>query len=94
MDVTSRSLMANITIKLVFNKETGKKDIYIDFESDSDAMPIEHEQQHKLILEKLLGKNVLQESEVGEVIVSRGQEKNEPSTSTSQTPRNKLDQGQ
>ncbi|VAW78053.1 hypothetical protein MNBD_GAMMA12-3888 [hydrothermal vent metagenome] len=88
--------MANITIKLIFNKTTGKKDIYIDLQSDSDAMPIEHEQQHRLILEQLLGKGVLQASEAGEIIVTRGQESNEQSSSTQQTQNqnNKLDQGQ
>ncbi len=88
--------MANITIKLIFNKTTGKKDIYIDLESDSDAMPVEHEQQHRLILEQLLGQGVLQASEAGDVIVTRGQGDHEHTTSTeqTQTQKNKLDQGQ
>jgi len=63
--------MAEIKIRLVFNVESGKKDIYIDFESDADALPIEHEQGHRAVIEQLLGKGILTEDELGEVKVER-----------------------
>lgn len=65
--------MAEITIRLVFDTETGKKDIWIDYESDDDAMPIEHERAHRDIVEALLGKGVLRPEEVGRVKVGRKQ---------------------
>ena len=43
--------MAEITLRLRFNLETGKKDIYIDFVSDDDSLPMEHEQDHREIVE-------------------------------------------
>ncbi|MEQ8820666.1 MAG: hypothetical protein RLY93_10500 [Sumerlaeia bacterium] len=63
--------MAEITIRLVYNLKSGKKDIYIDLESEPDALPIEHERDHRNVVEKLLGKGILKEDEVGEVKVSR-----------------------
>lgn len=64
--------MAEITVKMIFNLETGKKDIWIDYESDEDALPIEHEQDHSHIVEQLLGKGILTPDEVGDVVVRRG----------------------
>ena len=65
--------MSEITVRLIYNLETGKKDIWIDYESEPDALPIEHEQEHRQFIEELLGKGVLTEDEVGQVRVTRGQ---------------------
>ena len=48
--------MGDITIRMQYNLETGKKDISIDLVSESDALPIEHERDHRAIVEGLLGK--------------------------------------
>lgn len=63
--------MADIVIHLRYNLETGKKDIYIDYTSDDDAMPIEHEQQHREFVGQLLGKGILTPDEMGEIKVNR-----------------------
>ena len=63
--------MADITINLVYNLETGKQDIYVDFVSDDDALPIEHERDHRQLIEQLIGKGVLKPNDVGQVKVSR-----------------------
>jgi len=63
--------MSEITIRLIYNKQTGKKDIFVDFESEPDALPIEHEQGHRQIVVQLIGKGVLSEGEAGEVVVRR-----------------------
>ena len=63
--------MADITIKLVYQLETGKQDLYIDFVSDDDALPIEHEREHKKIIEALIGQGVLKPDQLGEVKVQR-----------------------
>lgn len=64
--------MAEITIRLIYNLETGKKDILIDYHSDADALPIEHEREHREIVAELLGKGILDPAEVGDVRVVRG----------------------
>ena len=63
--------MADILIRLRFNLETGKKDIIIDYTSDDDALPIEHEQAHREFIGELLGKGILEPDEMGEVKVNR-----------------------
>ena len=65
-------LVADITVKMIFNLETGKKDIWIDYESDDDALPLEHEQDHRHIVEQLLGQGIIQADDVGDVVVRRG----------------------
>lgn len=63
--------MAEINIRLIYNLETGKKDIFVDYESDQDALPIEHEQGHREIVGQLLGQGILAAEEMGEVTVQR-----------------------
>ncbi len=60
-----------IVIHLRYNLETGKKDIYVDFTSEDDALPIEHEQQHREIMAQLLGQGILRPEEVGDLSVRR-----------------------
>ena len=70
--------MAQITIRLRYNLQTGKKDLLIDYHSDDDALPIEHEQDHRGIVEQLLGRGVLRADEVGDVVVRRVQPQSHP----------------
>lgn len=63
--------MGDITIRMQYNLKTGKKDVWIDLVSEPDSLPIEHEQDHRRIVEQLLGKGVLQADELGEVEVRR-----------------------
>lgn len=65
--------MANVTIRLVANPKTGKRDIYIDYESEDDALPFEHEEEHRDLVEQLLGQGVLDPDDVGNVKVGRVQ---------------------
>ena len=66
--------MAEFTIKLVFNLRTGKTDVHIDYESDPDALPIEHEREHRALIGDLLGQGILAEGDLGEVVVQRGRQ--------------------
>jgi hypothetical protein len=61
--------MAELTIRLRRDPQTGKHDIIIDLKSDEDALPHEHEQMHRQAVEKLIGKE-----NVGKVIVERESE--------------------
>jgi hypothetical protein len=68
--------MAELTIRLRKDPETGKHDIIIDLKSDEDALPHEHEQMHREAVEKIIGKN-----NVGKVIIEREEEKTSLPTS-------------
>ena len=80
--------MAEISIRLIYNLDSGKKDIYIDLESDSDMLPIEHEDAHRDIIQNLIGQSVLTEDEAGEVVVRRvsPQSEGSPSQEIEQPP--------
>ena len=63
--------MANVVIRLVVNRETGKKDVIISYASEADALPMEHEDQHRSIVDKLLAGGALKEAELGNIVVVR-----------------------
>ena len=63
--------MAEISIRFRMNLETGKKDLWIDFEGDEDLMRHEHEQRHREVIERLMGEGILRPDELGEVHVAR-----------------------
>jgi hypothetical protein len=62
--------MAQMTIVLRRDPASGKQNIIVKLDSDPDALPVEHEQLHKTLVEKLLG-NGLDPEDLGEVIVER-----------------------
>lgn len=62
--------MADMLIILRRDPQTGKQNIIVKLESDPDALPIEHEQMHKKLIEKLIGKG-LDPEELGELIIER-----------------------
>ena len=63
--------MAEITIKFRRDGKTGKREIVIHLESDADALPHEHEQDHKKLVESLLGMPLT--DDMGEIVVERVQ---------------------
>jgi hypothetical protein len=63
--------MAEVTIRLRCDPATGKKDIIISMHSDEDALPHEHEQQHRAIVEKLIHGGLIKASELGQIVVDR-----------------------
>lgn len=74
--------MADLIIQLRCDPMTGKKDIVVKLQSDADSLPHEHEQLHRLLVEKLVGKGLLQTAEIGELIIER----EEPNQQTRSTP--------
>ena len=88
--------MAELTIRLRVNPETGKKDIVINLRSDEDALPHEHEQQHKQLVDKLIEGGVLKAGEVGSVIVEREEDSpvsNAPQSNPQQEQRQAQQEG-
>jgi hypothetical protein len=60
--------MAEMIIMLRRDPNTGKQNIIIKLDSEPDALPIEHEQQHRELVAKLIGKKP---EDFGEVIIER-----------------------
>ncbi len=65
--------MATVTIRLIVDASTGKKNVVIGYESDADALPMEHEDDHKLIVNKLIEGGTLSAADLGQIIVERDQ---------------------
>ncbi len=78
--------MAEMTIHLRRDPETGKQDIIISLRSDEDALPLEHEQMHQALVEKLINGGVLKAAELGQVIVEREREEGEPAAPVGEAP--------
>lgn len=72
--------MAELTIRLRRDPETGKQDIVISLRSDADTLPHEHEQMHRDLVEKVIGKG-----NVGKVLVEREAGK-EPTSPIGESP--------
>ena len=70
--------MAEMTIRLQCDPVTGKKDIIVTLRSDADALPHEHEQQHRALVEKLIQGGLLKPSEVGQIVVEREETESQP----------------
>ncbi|MFO0805032.1 MAG: hypothetical protein U0791_18155 [Gemmataceae bacterium] len=75
--------MAEMIIMLRRDKNTGKQNIIVKLDSDPDALPMEHEELHKTLVEKLLGKGIDAE-DLGEVIIERDSE-GQPTINTGQS---------
>jgi len=75
--------MAEMEIRLRRDPATGKQDIHISLRSDADALPHEHEQMHRAVVEKLLGKGILKADDIGKVVVERETQEKEPQSPVS-----------
>lgn len=67
--------MAEVTIRLRHNPRTGEREVVIHYESESDALPHEHERDHRALAEQLLGQPLdalLGAASVDRVIVEKG----------------------
>lgn len=67
--------MPEMTIRLIPDPDTGKKNIIISLKGDEDAMPHEHEQSHRALVDKVLNGGLIKASEVGTITVEREAEK-------------------
>jgi hypothetical protein len=87
--------MAEMTIRLIPDPQTGRKNIIISLKSDEDALPHEHEQQHRALVDKLINGGILKASELGTITVEREEQEKAPAPQTSapQTQRQAQQQG-
>ena len=70
--------MAEMTIRLIPDSATGKKNIVISLRSDADALPHEHEQMHRTLVEKLVNGGLVKAEEVGQIVVEREEKEQAP----------------
>lgn len=64
--------MPELTLKLTIDPKTGKKTLVADYHSDADALPHEHEDEHRRLVRKLVEGLPLDGS--GDIIVERESE--------------------
>lgn len=63
--------MATLTLRLEINPTTGKKNVWVKYESDGDALPLEHEEAHRKVVEALLAGGQVKPGELGDVVIER-----------------------
>ena len=66
--------MAEVTIRLRHNARTGERELVIHYESETDALPHEHERDHRALAEQILGRpigEVIGAARVDRVVVER-----------------------
>jgi hypothetical protein len=78
--------MAEMTIRLFPDPTTGKKNIVISLRSDADALPHEHEQQHRALVDKLINGGLLKAEELGTITVTREEEAKQPAPAQKDQP--------
>jgi hypothetical protein len=72
--------MAEMTITLRIDPVTHKKDIVVTLRSDEDALPHEHEQLHRQLVDRLTEGGLLQAGEAGKLVIEREEESDIPET--------------
>ncbi|HWG45004.1 MAG TPA: hypothetical protein VN688_19700 [Gemmataceae bacterium] len=87
--------MPEMTIRLRRDPETGKQNIIVKLRSDEDALPHEHEQMHRALVDKLINGGILKAGEEGNLIIEREEESAtaQPTSNTPQSQRQAQQQG-
>ncbi|MBM74107.1 MAG: hypothetical protein CMK59_01795 [Proteobacteria bacterium] len=63
--------MAELNIRLTYNRQTGRHDIFVDYQSDADSLPFEHEDDHRALVERLISSTGMSEEDFGEIVIRR-----------------------
>lgn len=63
--------MASLTIRLEVDPKTKKKNVIIKYDSDSDALPQEHEEEHKRLVDALIKNGTLKAEDLGHIHIER-----------------------
>ena len=63
--------MATLIVRLEVDPATKKKNVIIKYESDADALPMEHEEQHKKLVEALISQGAVKPGELGDIKIER-----------------------
>lgn len=63
--------MAELQIRLDIDPVSGKKNVTIEYKSDDDALPMEHEEAHRRLVDALIEGGALKAAELGKIRVER-----------------------
>ena len=63
--------MGQLILKLEIDPETGKKNLLVDYGSDVDALPMEHEEDHRQLVDRLIEGGALKAADLGRIIIRR-----------------------
>ena len=63
--------MATLILRLDIDPTTKKKNVWVKLDSDGDTLPMEHEEQHKKIVEALLAGGTVKPEELGTITIER-----------------------
>lgn len=63
--------MPTLTLRLEVDPATKKKNVWVKYESDSDALPMEHEEEHKRLVAALLAGGQVKAEELGTITIER-----------------------
>jgi hypothetical protein len=63
--------MAELILRLQIDPITGKKNVLIDYGSDEDALPMEHEEVHRRLVDRLIEGGALKAAELGTIVIRR-----------------------
>ena len=63
--------MAELILKLRRNVETGKQDLYIDYESAGDSLPFEHEEEHRDMVRRVIEELNIDAEDLGNIYIER-----------------------
>ncbi len=78
--------MATLILRLDIDPHTKKKNVWVKYDSDSDALPMEHEEQHKKIVEALLAGGTVKPEELGTITIEREGQGAAPQSGGSEAP--------
>lgn len=85
--------MAEMIIMLRRDPQTGKQNITVKLNSDADALPYEHEQMHRELVQKLVGRG-LDPEDLGELIIEREGTSEPASPQATENPPERRKEGQ
>lgn len=67
--------MAEVHIRLSVDPKTHKKTIIVSYQSDASALPIEHDEEHRRVVDQLLEQGIISAQDKDLVQVERIEEK-------------------
>ncbi len=78
--------MATLILRLEIDPTTKKKNVWVKYDSDSDALPMEHEEQHKKLVEALLAGGAVKPEELGTITIEREGQGAAPASGSTDAP--------
>ena len=63
--------MAELTLRLLRDPTTGRRTIVVKLDSDPDATPLEHERQHRQLVENLIEGGIIRADEADQITIDR-----------------------